>query len=62
VIAERHELLERFGHGGMGKVWRGCDAVLDRPVAVKLIGPQVDNQRHKTDDICKIDCFPLLSG
>ncbi|MET8437464.1 serine/threonine-protein kinase [Streptomyces sp900116325] len=39
-IAERYELLEQLGSGGMGDVWRGFDAVLDRPVAVKRIRPQ----------------------
>lgn len=42
VIAGRHELLERPSHGGMGDVWRGYDAVLDRPVAVKLIRLDLD--------------------
>ncbi|MFD7826473.1 protein kinase [Kitasatospora sp. NPDC059803] len=37
VISNRYELLEELSHGGMGDVWRGYDAVLDRPVAVKLI-------------------------
>ncbi|MFC5911303.1 serine/threonine-protein kinase [Streptacidiphilus monticola] len=37
VISERYELLEELGQGGMGKVRRGYDTVLDRPVAVKLI-------------------------
>ncbi|MFJ1654349.1 hypothetical protein ACIOC2_23865 [Streptomyces sp. NPDC088337] len=44
-IAERYELLEQFSHGGMGDVWRGYDAVLDRPVAVKLIRPQAWSTR-----------------
>ena len=37
AISDRYELLEELSHGGMGEVWRGYDAVLDRPVAVKLI-------------------------
>ncbi|WP_240958333.1 serine/threonine-protein kinase [Streptomyces chilikensis] len=39
-IAGRYELLDQLGDGGMGDVWRGYDAVLDRPVAVKRIRPQ----------------------
>ncbi|WP_330460743.1 serine/threonine-protein kinase [Streptomyces sp. NBC_00820] len=37
AISDRYELLEELSSGGMGDVWRGYDAVLDRPVAVKLI-------------------------
>lgn len=39
-IAGRYELLEELNNGGMGDVWRGYDAVLDRPVAVKKIRQQ----------------------
>ncbi|MGW3263970.1 protein kinase domain-containing protein [Streptomyces sp. NPDC001056] len=49
-IAGRYELLEQFGHGGMGDVWRGYDAVLDRPVAVKLIRPQAVASPHLAEE------------
>ena len=52
-IAGRYELLEQFSHGGMGDVWRGYDAVLDRPVAVKLIRPQAVTSTHLAEEFEK---------
>lgn len=37
VVADRYELLDTVGRGGFGVVWRACDTLLQRHVAVKEI-------------------------
>ncbi len=37
VLGSRYTLQRRIGSGGYSEVWAGHDAVLDRPVAVKLL-------------------------
>ncbi|WP_204053143.1 serine/threonine-protein kinase [Microbispora siamensis] len=41
TLGGRYELEELIGQGGMGEVWRGRDLRGHRPVAVKILAPQV---------------------
>ncbi|WP_460072440.1 serine/threonine-protein kinase [Streptomyces sp. YKOK-I1] len=45
MLAERYELVEAVGRGGMGEVWRATDRELGRTVAVKVLPP--DLTRHE---------------
>jgi eukaryotic-like serine/threonine-protein kinase len=40
VLDARYRLEERIAAGGVGRVWRGTDLLLRRPVAVKLLRPE----------------------
>ena len=40
VLGGRYVLDDQIGNGGYGEVWRATDAVLARPVAVKLLHPR----------------------
>ncbi|HEY0160883.1 MAG TPA: protein kinase [Thermoanaerobaculia bacterium] len=38
-----YEIVSRIGAGGMGEVWRARDVRLDRPVAIKVLPPELAN-------------------
>jgi serine/threonine protein kinase len=51
-IGGRYRLGERVGQGGMGRVWRARDEMLERPVAVKelwLDGPDAEDLRTRRE-------------
>ncbi len=45
VFAERYQIIEELGKGGMGKVYRVLDKKLNEEVALKLIKPEVASDK-----------------
>ncbi|GAA0367903.1 serine/threonine protein kinase [Actinoallomurus spadix] len=41
LLARRYRLEAPIGAGAMGQVWRGVDLGLNRPIAIKILPPQV---------------------
>jgi eukaryotic-like serine/threonine-protein kinase len=52
VLGDRYELQDLIGRGGMAEVYRACDRVLDRSVAVKLMRAlsSTDTERARFSD------------
>ncbi|MBI1764256.1 MAG: SUMF1/EgtB/PvdO family nonheme iron enzyme [Acidobacteria bacterium] len=49
TVAGNFKILEEIGEGGMGKVYRGVDTMLDREVAIKVLRPELVSQTHLVD-------------
>jgi len=40
------EITDVLGEGGMGKVWKGWDSLLERPVAIKFLAENLGSSAH----------------
>jgi tetratricopeptide (TPR) repeat protein len=45
VFANRYEIIEELGKGGMGRVYRALDKKIDEEVALKIIRPDIADSR-----------------
>ena len=45
VFAERYQIIEVLGKGGMGKVYRALDKKLNEEVALKLVKPEIASDK-----------------
>jgi hypothetical protein len=67
-IAGRYRLLEKLGTGGMSVVWRGYDETLGREVAVKVLSPELAEDRAFRDRLRQEAlaaarlCHPHITG
>lgn len=68
MLAQRYELLERRGDGGMAAVYKGKDCLLNRYVAIKILKPEfirdpkfVDNFRHESQAAARLSDPNIVS-
>jgi hypothetical protein len=68
IIANRYEIIEELGQGGMGRVYRVEDKKIKAEIALKLIRPEISSDKktierfsnelkHDPDDIPQ-ECLP----
>jgi eukaryotic-like serine/threonine-protein kinase len=52
-----YQLLEKIDHGGMGEIWRARHRMLARPVAVKLIRPELIGVKSRVEAAALVGRF-----
>jgi serine/threonine protein kinase len=46
ILADRYEIIEELGKGGMGKVYKAFDKEINEKIAVKIIRPEIATNKN----------------
>jgi len=49
IFANRYEIIEELGKGGMGRVYRACDKQLEEEVAIKPLKSEITADKKTLD-------------
>jgi eukaryotic-like serine/threonine-protein kinase len=61
VLGNRYRLIQQLGRGGMAEVWRGFDARMQRPVAIKVFNDDLDDSVSVARQLAEIRALADLS-
>jgi len=61
TFAERYEIIEELGNGGMGSVYRAEDTKIHQEIALKLIKPEIASDAGTTSATWRIKPWPARS-
>jgi len=53
TLADRYQVIEELGHGGMGRVYKVFDTEVKERIALKLLKPELAADRDTIERLCR---------